>query len=110
MATMISEVYDALIDAGAGQEKARKAAEAVAAYDGRMGKVEQDQTSGFARLEQRFSQMEQRFERRFSQMEQRFSQVDQRFTKLEAELTVMKWMGGLILAGTVTLLLQSVFT
>jgi len=42
MATMISEVYDALLEAGASQEKARKAAEAVANYDTRFNKVEQD--------------------------------------------------------------------
>lgn len=40
MATMISEVYDALLEAGASEEKARKAAEAVAAYDQRFGTLE----------------------------------------------------------------------
>jgi len=33
MSTMISEVYDALKEAGASEEKARKAAEAVATYE-----------------------------------------------------------------------------
>jgi hypothetical protein len=33
MATMISELYDALIAAGAPEEKARKAAEAIAGYE-----------------------------------------------------------------------------
>ncbi len=33
MTTMISEVYDALISAGADEEKAREAAKAVAQYD-----------------------------------------------------------------------------
>ncbi len=40
MATMISEVYDALLEAGASEEKARKAAEAVAAYDQRFATLE----------------------------------------------------------------------
>ena len=40
MATMISEVYDALLEAGASEEKARKAAEAVAAYDQRFAGLE----------------------------------------------------------------------
>jgi hypothetical protein len=35
MATMISEVYDAFLASGTPEDKARKAAEAVAAYDGR---------------------------------------------------------------------------
>ena len=42
MATMISEVYDAFIASGAPEGKAREAAEAVAAYDGRFNKIEGD--------------------------------------------------------------------
>ena len=38
MATMISEVYDALIAAGAPEDKARKAAEALASYENRFSK------------------------------------------------------------------------
>jgi hypothetical protein len=41
MATMLTEVYDALRDAqGVSEEKARKAAEAVAAFDSRFAKIE----------------------------------------------------------------------
>ena len=40
MALMSSELYDALIEAGASEEKARKAAEAVAAYDTRFATLE----------------------------------------------------------------------
>ena len=42
MATMISEVYDAFIASGAPEDKARQAAVAVAAYDGRFSKIEGD--------------------------------------------------------------------
>ncbi len=42
MATMIKEVYDALIDAGASDEKARKAAEAISSYENRFNKIERD--------------------------------------------------------------------
>jgi hypothetical protein len=42
VATMISEVYDAVIASGAPEDKARKAAEAMAAYDGRFNKIEVD--------------------------------------------------------------------
>ena len=42
MATMISEVYDAFIAAGAPEEKARKAAEAIANYDIRFNRIETD--------------------------------------------------------------------
>lgn len=40
MATMIAEVYDALIAAGAPEEKARKAAEAIAGYENRFNGID----------------------------------------------------------------------
>jgi hypothetical protein len=40
--TMITELYDALKDAGADEEKARRAAETVAAYENRFAKIETD--------------------------------------------------------------------
>jgi len=44
MATvMISEVYDALKEAGASEEKARKAAEAVASFEHRFSNIESTQ-------------------------------------------------------------------
>jgi len=42
VATMISEVYDALKEAGASDDKARRAAEAVASYDNRLAKMDSD--------------------------------------------------------------------
>ncbi|MDB6099065.1 MAG: hypothetical protein JWN58_1768 [Gammaproteobacteria bacterium] len=42
MARMISEVYDAFIASGAPEDKARKAAEAMAAYEGRFNGIEHD--------------------------------------------------------------------
>lgn len=44
MSTMISEVYDALKEAGASEEKARKAAEAIATYENRFAHIESDLT------------------------------------------------------------------
>ena len=38
----MSEVYDALKEAGAGEEKARAAAEAIAGYENRFAKIGQD--------------------------------------------------------------------
>jgi hypothetical protein len=45
MPTMISEVYDAFIASGAPEDKARKAAEAIAAYDTRFAKIDGDLSS-----------------------------------------------------------------
>jgi hypothetical protein len=44
MATMVVEVYDALIDAGASDEKSRAAAKAIADLDTRFNRVESDLT------------------------------------------------------------------
>jgi hypothetical protein len=41
MTTMIAEVYDALLAAGSPEEKARKAAEAVAGYENRFISIDQ---------------------------------------------------------------------
>ena len=39
---MIAELYDALKDAGASEEKARAAAKTMAEYDSRFNKIDQD--------------------------------------------------------------------
>ena len=44
MATMIVEIYDALIDAGASESKARSAASTLANYENRFNKIESDLT------------------------------------------------------------------
>ena len=66
MATMLVEVYDALKDAGASEEKARAAASAIANYE-------------------------------------------TRFNKVEADLAVLKWMVGAILAGVISLVMKTFF-
>jgi hypothetical protein len=42
MALMLSKTYDALVAAGAPEQKARDAAEELAAYETRFAKIEQD--------------------------------------------------------------------
>jgi hypothetical protein len=64
MSTMISEVYDALLEAGASPEKARKAAEALANYESR-------------------------------------------FSRIDADLLLLKWMTGFMLAGVTGLVLRA---
>jgi hypothetical protein len=66
VATMISEVYDAFIAAGAPEEKARKAAEALPNYENR-------------------------------------------FTRIDAELLVLKWMVGFVIALDVAILIRVFF-
>jgi hypothetical protein len=42
MSTMISEVYDALLAAGAPEDKARKAAEVLASYENRFATIDRE--------------------------------------------------------------------
>lgn len=63
MATMISEVYDAFVAAGAPEDKARKAAEALADYENR-------------------------------------------FTRIDAELLVLKWMVGFVIALDIAIIVR----
>ena len=42
MTTMITEVYEALVEAGAPKEKAKQAAESIAVYESRFNQIESD--------------------------------------------------------------------
>jgi hypothetical protein len=79
MTTMIAEIYDALLAAGSPEDKARKAAEAVAGYEDR-----------FTTIDQRLAKMEGNF--------------NQRFARIEGELKLLSWMLGFNLAATVGVL------
>ena len=91
MTTMVGEVYDAFIEAGASPDKARKAAEAVAAFDSRLSKSEGDHTLAQIRAEQCFSA------------------IEQRLTRLEAKVDQLQWMVGLVLAGVAALVVRGLF-
>ena len=71
MSTMIAEVYEAFISAGAPDEKAKAAARAVAEYD------------------------------------TRFARIDGDLALVKAEIIVLKWMLGFVLAGVVSLVLKA---
>lgn len=74
MSTMITELYDALKEAGASEEKARAAAKTMADYDSRFNKIDQD------------------------------------LALIKAEIMVLKWMLGFLLAGMVSLLFKAFST
>ena len=73
MTMMVTEIYDALLSAGAPEEKAIKAAQALASYDNRFNKVDSDSA------------------------------------KVEADLRLLKWMVGLVVAGVVALIMKAFF-
>jgi hypothetical protein len=82
MAQMVSEVYDALRSVNVPEDKARKAAEAMALPE--LGKS---------------------YDARFDKVNARFDEIDRDFDRLEADVvalktdaTLMKWMLGFALA------------
>lgn len=82
MPLMLSELYDALLDAGASEEKARKAAEAATVVDTR-----------FAALEGRMTQIEGRM-----------TALEGRMQALEGRMQALMWVIGLNLTLTVVTL------
>jgi len=70
MAVMLSKTYDAFIAAGAPEEKAREAAEELAAYENRFARIETD------------------------------------LAVLKADMTALKWMLGVNLAASVSILVK----
>ena len=87
MTTMIAEVYDALVSAGAPEDKARKAAEAIAAYEDRFATIDQRPVKIDGDINQRFTKLE--------------GEINQRFTKVEGEIKLLRWMIGFNLTGTI---------
>jgi DNA anti-recombination protein RmuC len=86
MATMIAELYDALIRAGADEASARGAAVAVADYDRRLADVGQSLQRLETRLETGFAEVDTRFAEARSESDARFNQVHLRLAELRAEL------------------------
>ena len=84
MSMMISEVYDALREAGASEEKARKAAEAIAGYENCFGDVRY----GLDRLD---------------------AKIDREIAEVRATQRLHSWMLGYIVL-IITTLLWRVFT
>ena len=70
MAVMLSRTYDAFLSAGAPEEKAREAAEELAAYENRFVRIETD------------------------------------LTVLRADMTALKWMLGVNLAASLSILIK----
>ncbi len=91
MTTMIAELYDALLAAGAPEDKARKAAETVAAY------------------ETRFVGIETKLDRLDAKMDVGFAKILGEFNKVYGDINLIKWMLGVLLAGVVSLVAKTFF-
>jgi hypothetical protein len=100
---IIEELYDALIEAGASEDKAR-AATRFTQMDNRFSLRDNQ-------IDKRLVEMDNRIDRRLAAMDHRidyrpsFSQVDP-FPHLVRSLALLKWMVGLNLALTIAILFR----
>ena len=105
MTTMISELYEALINAGATEEKAREAAVALSAENlnskDTMAEVKAELAGDIAGLDQKLSG-------KITELDQRLSGeiagVKKDLAALDKKMAVMQWMLGTTLAGVAAIL------
>jgi hypothetical protein len=97
MSIMLTEIYDALKDAGASEDKSRQAAEAVAAYDSRVGDLKGE--LGAFRSEMHGELGAFRSEMR--------GELAAFRSEVRGEMALMKWMLGFVLAMLAALVLKN---
>lgn len=86
MTTMIAELYDALLAAGTPDDKARKAAEALAGYEAYEGR--------FVHVEANIAELQ----RDVSELKRDVSELKRDVAELKRDSFLMKWMLGFVLA------------
>ena len=122
MSTMLVEIYDALKEAGASEEKARAAAASLTGRDQRWDEIDQR----FQRVDQRLDNVERRLDlmeqalealtRRVAALEEKIAALEEKVIALaqdvaviRAELGRMKWMHGITIGGVLALLVKTFF-
>jgi hypothetical protein len=99
---IVEELYDALIEAGASNEKARAASRAVADMEGHFGNIEKDLSALRSHVDQKISEVRSHVDQRISEVRLEISalrsHVDQGFTDIRGTLRLHNWMMGTMLA------------
>ena len=99
MTTMISELYEALISAGATEEKAREAAVALSAENlnskDTIAEVKAELASDIAELDQKLSG--------------EIAETRKDIHKLQLDMAVLKWMMGATLTGVAAIIVKLFF-
>ena len=104
MTTMIAELYEALVDAGASEGKAKEAAQVLSTEN---LATKSDITELDTKLSGQTAELDQRLSSQIAKLDQRLSgqiaKLDQKLSpkvvKLERDMAVMKWMLGATMAG-----------
>jgi predicted nucleic acid-binding Zn-ribbon protein len=89
MTTMIAELYDALKEAGASEEKAKAAASAIADYE-----------RHFVRIESKLDSLE-------SEIKIVRTDLEAEMKAVKTELGIIKWLVGLGIAGIISLIIKA---
>ena len=105
MTTMIAELYEALVDAGASEGKAKEAAQVLSTEN---LATKSDITELDAKLSGQTAELDQRLSGQIAKLDTKLSELDQRLSpkivKLDRDMAVMKWMLGTTMTGVAFIL------
>ncbi|MBF8276794.1 MAG: hypothetical protein HW390_1867 [Candidatus Brocadiaceae bacterium] len=118
MTTMIAELYDALKEAGASEEKAIAAAKSIADYENRFVrmeskidslelKIESEVGALGSRLESEVGSTEPKFGTKIASLESKFNSLEAEIKIVKTELRRIKWLLGFGIAGTISLIIKA---
>ena len=118
---MISELYEALINAGATEEKAKEAAEALSAENlnskDTIAEVKAELAGDIAGLDQKLSAritaLDEKLSGKITELDQRLSGeiagVKRDLAELDKKMAVMQWMMGATLTGVAAIIVKIFF-
>jgi phage shock protein A len=84
---IVEELYDALIEAGASEEKARAASRSIADMEGHFANLEKNISRLDQKVDQRISELDQKLDRRISELDQK---VDRRISELDQKISELR--------------------
>ena len=97
MSTMLVELYDALKEAGASEAKARAAAESLVLGHDRLERIE-EHTGRIPKVEGDLAKLDKDLTR-----------LDKELAVVKAQIDLLKWMNGIVIAGVLALIIKTFF-
>ena len=109
---MLVEIYDALKEAGASEEKARAAATSLVGRDDRLDRLYRYVREEFANLGGRVAALERRMDdvaQDVATLKADVATLKTDMAVIRAELSLMKWMNGITIGGVLALIIKAFF-
>lgn len=97
MSTMLVELYDALKEAGASEQKAGAAAASLVVGHDRLERIEQ-QTGQLPSIQDQIDRAREDIVR-----------LDKELAVIRAQIDLLKWMNGIVIAGVLALIIKTFF-